>query len=378
MATAPAAVQTTTIEELKATYRTEKHSLLGECVIIPIKDCDPSLEADFRKQGHRVLHESSRGVMSTFISVNKKGDLNAPRVVFKPNRSPAPVPLPRPRKFQFRQHEPTREDIAKSVRARATGGNMRKNVWKAEEDELLIKLWNNKLKTPQIAEEFRSKFPNRTAYAVANHLTALQNEGRIEPRWRIQKWKKAKTAITGQRFTKTEDDQLIELWNKKPRLSLEEIALRLPARSKKAVTKRLKRLKAEGKIQPRYKTYTTHTKATEKPPREDVKTVTSEPVLDQLEDTAENTEESLNKQLQIAIIERDLLKELLTNAVAMNNDKLDSYITMHALEIKEREDPDFTIPQNIINLYMEAQLRNDADLRRQFKEKVRLLIEVYS
>jgi hypothetical protein len=75
------------------------------------------------------------------------------------------------------------------LQGRAGGGNMWTKLWTLDEDNLLVELWN---KTPRltvnaIAAEFLVKFPKRSQGSIGNRLTGLQNEGRIQPRWKLKR-----------------------------------------------------------------------------------------------------------------------------------------------------------------------------------------------
>jgi hypothetical protein len=91
------------------------------------------------------------------------------------------------------QGEPT--SAREILRNRASGGNMWTKLWRLEEDNLLVELWNRqpKLILKKIFAEFNIKFPERSFGSVGNRLTGLQNEGRIQPRWKLKR-KGAKVA----------------------------------------------------------------------------------------------------------------------------------------------------------------------------------------
>jgi transposase-like protein len=82
------------------------------------------------------------------------------------------------------------KESTKSTKSKKGGfkGNP-EHLWKPEENELLIALWNRKpkLTKAKIIKEFRIKFPNRSPGSFSNHLWVLQQAGKIERRFSMKR-----------------------------------------------------------------------------------------------------------------------------------------------------------------------------------------------
>lgn len=163
-----------TFEELSTKFPLETVAPWGLCLVVPGKEFNPDWEVSLGDQGFKC----------------HLGDFDQKPVVFVQKRKAVPngkiVYVP-PRESRSNEVLETKEMEKKTdiVRARARGGNNWQNVWRIEEDELLISLWNQepKLKSPKIIEEFHAKFQARSSGAVLNRISALQQEGRINSRF---------------------------------------------------------------------------------------------------------------------------------------------------------------------------------------------------
>ena len=86
-------------------------------------------------------------------------------------------------------------DVQDPLGARAVGGNMWGRLWDLKEDVLLVDLWNRqpRLIVKDMYAEFKSKFPERSFDSVGNRVSRLQQDGRIQPRFKMKR-KGAKVA----------------------------------------------------------------------------------------------------------------------------------------------------------------------------------------
>jgi ribosomal protein S27E len=174
-----------TFEELSTQYPIEDVAPWGSCLIVPGAEFDPDWEVTLGDQGFRCHFTDLNGKAVTLVQ--KRKAVPDGKVVYVPPRN---TQTQSNKVLEVKEME-KKTDI---VRARARGGNNWQNVWRIEEDELLISLWNRepKLTVPKIAEEFRAKFSERSPGAISNRISALQQKGRINPRWQLKKRKGAK------------------------------------------------------------------------------------------------------------------------------------------------------------------------------------------
>jgi hypothetical protein len=165
-----------TFEELAAKYPIQDIAPYGACLIVPGAEFDPDWEVSLGDLGYACHMTDYDGKPVTLVQ-KKKAAVEG-KVVYVP-----PVKKP--------EAQTERAERTEALQGRKQGGNMWKHIWTREEDGLLIELWN---KTPriivaEITKAFTAKFPERSFMAVTNRVTALQLEGRIQPRFRTKKQK---------------------------------------------------------------------------------------------------------------------------------------------------------------------------------------------
>jgi len=131
-----------TVEELQNRFKVANVPGRGRCIIIPLDKFDPDWDQMILDAG--LSSHAAEDVVYVILGPEKRPE--------KPKEEVHPVPS---------------------------------RTWKAEEDELLIELWNQepKLKLLEIAKRFDKKFPGRTQGSVKNRLARLRKAGKIEGRW---------------------------------------------------------------------------------------------------------------------------------------------------------------------------------------------------
>lgn len=75
----------------------------------------------------------------------------------------------------------------------ASSANLQPSRWTEAENQLLIDLWNQKLKAPQMV----GKFPGRSEQAIKMRLARLREKGLIKPRWKQGKKRKTEKEPKG-------------------------------------------------------------------------------------------------------------------------------------------------------------------------------------
>jgi len=124
------------IEWLKRNFRVANVPGFGRCVVIPIYKFKPEWDEELLQEGYE-CH-----AMDDFVYV-----------ILGP------------------------EDVEASAQHESRVGKGKR--WTRDEDQLLIKLWNQNLPVPKIAEYF----PGRTEAAVKNRLDRLKKIGKVQSRW---------------------------------------------------------------------------------------------------------------------------------------------------------------------------------------------------
>jgi hypothetical protein len=178
-----------TFEELAQKYPVQSVAPYGACVVVPGVEFDPDWEVYLGDHGCRVIMTDLDGRPVTLVQRKSAGGESV-RDVYALEESGGD-------KKSMEKVERT-----KSLHARAKGGNLWLKVWSVEEDEFLIGLWNRKpkLTVAKITVEFCARFPDRSPGAVGNRVSALQVEGRIQPRF--------KTKRKGTKAPENEDEKL--------------------------------------------------------------------------------------------------------------------------------------------------------------------------
>jgi hypothetical protein len=166
-----------TVDELKTKFPVRDVAPYGQCIVVPGDEFDPDWEAELDEQGYSII-ETDFGDPAkpvTLVKLKSRMKADSPKEVYHPE----PNALPQKRKQPVAPwQDPSRR-------------------WKAEEDELIIALWNQKHNIPEIHTELRKRFPNRSIHAVKCRVTRLIKAGKIPGRWHKgtkQKKSKAKVA----------------------------------------------------------------------------------------------------------------------------------------------------------------------------------------
>jgi hypothetical protein len=278
----------------------------GESVVVPGTEFNPDWEAELGDQGFSCHLGYFDGKAVTFVPVKKA--VVPGKVVYVPPKPKDPPVAEAP-------------DVQQ---------NRRKGNWTAEEDALLIDLWNQGLSVPAITVKVGEKYPIRKGTATNMRLKRLRLVGKIQPRNKsnhveVKTMEKTEEKEEKQnrgnnrprmpwlkdaKFWLPEEDSLIvDAWNKG--FSLEkvgaEVHLKIPARTEKAIMKRVYALQKKGKIEGRWKTkgkkHTATTiksvaKATSSPNGEQVIAEPATVDEKQIEEIASNIEKYVDNCLQ--------------------------------------------------------------------------------
>lgn len=141
------------VEDLRRRYGVLDVTGLGKCVPVPLVDFDVGWDEELLAQG--IECHAERGCVYVVLpeEVVSEGGVKKVEKVEKESES----------KKTLRD-----EMLAKK--------------WQPEEDELLIKLYNQGLNYEEIAKRIREQFPTRTLGRVTNHIFTLQQQDKIKPR----------------------------------------------------------------------------------------------------------------------------------------------------------------------------------------------------
>lgn len=181
------------IDELKQRFGPSLNvAPYGECLVIQGDKFNPDWEADLGDQGFTCHFGDLDGHVVTFVQLKK---LLRKR---RKNEGAASPEVEKVASVAVEEQVEKPTSAREILQGRAGGGNMWTKLWTLDEDNLLVELWN---KTPRltvnaIAAEFLIKFPKRTQGSVRNRLTGLQNEGRIQPRWKLKAKRAKATNVT--------------------------------------------------------------------------------------------------------------------------------------------------------------------------------------
>lgn len=150
-----------TVEELKAKFAVRDVAPYGSCIVIPGDQFDPDWEYFLGEEGYKCHMSDIDGKPVTLVKLKSAGKSEGELEVYRPYRQP-PSPSLNPERR-----------------------------WKAEEDELIIALWNQKQhNVSEIHAELHKRFPNRTEDAVKCRITRLIKAGKIHGRWHKGEGKK--------------------------------------------------------------------------------------------------------------------------------------------------------------------------------------------
>jgi hypothetical protein len=140
-----------TVEELKLKFGVRNIPGRGPCIVIPKSKFNIEWEQPLRNQHVDVEYniDLAGGGLCTVLRL--KPEHLTEHVVYRPKQLVGPTTDP-------------------SV------------VWRPEEDQLIIELWNKRMRVKDIETQVSSKFPKRTSSSVKNRIQRLQIAGKIQRR----------------------------------------------------------------------------------------------------------------------------------------------------------------------------------------------------
>jgi len=347
-------------EDLKQKFPLKEFSPYGFCVAVPGAEFDPDWEAELVDHGYKCFDLDIDGEPVTLVRVVKTEKGSGEKTVYSP---PPATPS-------------TLLDSRSSPSSR----------WRPEEDEVLAKLWNERV----LIKKMTPSFPGRTEAAIRLRIQRLEHHGKIKKRAGrgrpkaplesqsnnvtkspqeqvgLQRVLKGKDTPLGPRWTEDEYKLLIKLWNE--RKKIREIAAKFPTRSGHAVGSALGRLKNSGAIKPRW---------AQKKNRFSKVSAEPEPApmqlsVDKSVDTPVHTPVTLDK---LASDVKGILDVLDVQGRVL--DKLFCALLMQAVEVKQ-EKGDLSIPPGLWIHYANALLEEDKQYREKFRLKVEQLLEASS
>jgi hypothetical protein len=304
------------LEDLKLKFPLKEVPPYGSCIVVPGSEFNPDWEAELDDQGFLCAFTDLDQKAVTLVRLGKKlGSEPAEREV---PRSPSPA-LPK--------------------------------RWSPEEDEVLVKLWNERV----LIEKMTPSFPGRTEAAIRLRIQRLEKYGKIKKRTGRPKGSLTKTSV--KRWSDQEGQLLIELWNKD--VKVPDMLARFPGRTRNSVAMRIDILQKSGTIKPRWKA------------GEGVRNK-SDTSADKSVDTPVHTPVTLDK---LASDVKGILDVL--NVQGRVLDKLFCALLMQAVEVKQ-EKGDLSIPPGLWIHYANALLEEDKQYREKFRLKVEQLLEASS
>lgn len=141
------------VEDLKREFHVRHVKDRGPCIVIPKGKFNAEWENALRAEGVGIDFNVDLPGGNQCTVLRLRPEHLEERVVYEPNSSPA-----------------------KGL-----------DQWKPEEDEIIIRLWNQKRKKREIHAELRKTFPNRTERAVIMRLARLKQAGKIASRWHLKR-----------------------------------------------------------------------------------------------------------------------------------------------------------------------------------------------
>lgn len=197
-----------TVEMLKELFPVKDVAPYGTCIVVPGDKFDPDWEDQLCAHGHKVFMQSLDGKAVTLVKP-KEEDKKDPAASLVANLQSRAWSEDDDETLLKRMHElpGTIEQkcvqLAKEFKGRSPAAIHQKYVklqrklkkpkarpekelvhpvkrWSDKDTELLIKLWNEQLRVP----DMMAKFPGRTRHGIAMRIDVLQKAGRIRPRWK--------------------------------------------------------------------------------------------------------------------------------------------------------------------------------------------------
>ena len=345
------------LEDLKQKFPLKEFSPYGFCVVVPGAEFDPDWEAELVDHGYKCFDLDVDGEPVTLVRVVKTEKGSGEKTV------PSPPIAPIAAKASA-EAEGEKETFIPGARSPPS------QKWRPEEDEVLIKLWNE----GDLIEKMTPSFPGRTEAAIRLRIQRLEKHGKIEKRTGrlkaplesqagLQRVLKGKDTPLGPRWTEDEYKLLIKLWNE--RKKIREIAAKFPTRSGHAVGSALGRLKNSGAIKPRWAQKKNRFSKVGAEPEP----ASMQPSVDKSVDTPVHTPVTLDK---LASDVKGILDVLDVQGRVL--DKLFCALLMQAVEVKQ-EKGDLSIPPGLWIHYANALLEEDKQYREKFRLKVEQLLE---
>jgi hypothetical protein len=351
------------LEDLKLNFPLKEVALYGFCIVVPGPEFDPDWEAELGDHGYKCFDTFLDGKPVTLVRVAKTEKGSGEKTVYSPPPSA----------------KASAEGEKETLIPRASPSSK----WRPEEDEVLIKLWNDRV----LIEKMTPSFPGRTEAAIRLRIQRLEKYGKIKKRsgrGRLPKSQsdsvtkspgeqaglervlKGKDTPLGPRWTEDEYKLLIKLWNE--RKKIREIAVKFPTRSGHAVGSALGRLKNSGAIEPRWTQKKNRFEKVDAEPEP----APMQPLVEKSVDTPVHTAVTLDK---LALDVKGILDVLDVQGRVL--DKLFCALLMQAVEVKQ-EKGDLSIPPGLWIHYANALVEDDKQFREKFRLKVEQLLEASS
>lgn len=312
-------------EDLKQKYPIQNIPLYGECIVVPGHDFDPDFEVELGDHGYKCFDTFLDGKPVTLVRVAKTEKGSGEKTVYSP--------------------PPSAKASAESEKETLIPRASPSSKWRPEEDEVLIKLWNDRV----LIEKMTPSFPGRTEAAIRLRIQRLERYGRIKKR--AGRPKGLKSSV--RRWSDQEEQLLIELWNKDTKVP--DMLVQFPGRTRNSVAMHIDILQKSGAIKPRWKAGEgIHHRSDVS-----VDTPVHAPVtLDKLASDVKGILDVLDAQGRVL-------------------DKLFCALLMQAVEVKQ-EKGDLSIPPGLWIHYANALLEEDKQFREKFRLKVEQLLEASS
>lgn len=170
-----------TFEELAAKYPIQNVAPFGACVVVPGAEFDPDWEVFLGDQGCQCHFTDLDGKPVTLVQ-RKSSSGQGARDVFAPEEKSGG-------NKNLEKGKREKAERTEALQERQKGGNNWVKLWTAEEDAFLIELWNRtpRLVVTDLAALLHAKYPARSIMAVTNRVSALQQEGRIQSRFKAKR-----------------------------------------------------------------------------------------------------------------------------------------------------------------------------------------------
>jgi hypothetical protein len=211
------------LEDLKLKFPLKEVALYGFCIVVPGPEFDPDWEAELGDHGYKCFGTFLDGKPVTLVRVAKTEKGSGEKTVY----SPPPAA------------KASAEGEKETLIPRASPSSK----WRPEEDEVLVKLWNERV----LIEKMTPSFPGRTEAAIRLRIQRLERYGRIKKR--AGRPKGLKSSV--RRWSDQEEQMLVELWNKD--VKVPGMLAQFPGRTRNSVAMHIDILQKAGTIKPRWK-----------------------------------------------------------------------------------------------------------------------------